>query len=324
MKYVDMHCDTLMEAYFGDKETLYEIPSAMVDLKRMKNGDTLIQFFAIFPPDLGAWEWFKREPLRDEKYVEALESIFNRTMKEHSDIIRQVKTAKDLEENKKAGVMSALLTMEDGKLVNGEMEKLEDLYEKGYREIGLTWNFYNCFGAPNSLDPKIMNDGLTAFGKEAVERMNELGMIVDVSHLSDGGFYDVAEISKKPFIASHSDCRSVCNHPRNLTDDMIRILAEKGGVAGLNFNPPFLNATPDNEDSRIEDMVKHVLHLMKVGGEDCVGIGTDFDGVEGNLEIDNPTKMHLLFEALKKEGVTESQIEKMAYKNVERVIKDVL
>lgn len=109
--------------------------------------------------------------------------------------------------------MSAVLTMEDGRMVNGEMEKLEYLYEEGVRAISLTWNGANCFGFPNSREKEIMEAGLTSFGKEALERMNELGILIDVSHLSDGGFYDVARISKKPFAATHSNCRALTPIP---------------------------------------------------------------------------------------------------------------
>lgn len=136
-----------------------------------------------------------------------------------------------------------MLTVEDGRMVNGSFDRLEQLAKTGVRAIALTWNFENCFGAPNSRDPKIMSKGLSAFGKEAIEAMNELGILVDVSHLSDGGFYDVAKISKKPFVATHSDCRALAAHPRNLTDDMIRLLAQKGGVSGINFAPAFLDDT---------------------------------------------------------------------------------
>ena len=154
--------------------------------------------------------------------------------------------------------------------------------------------------------------------------MNELGILVDVSHLSDGGFYDVAKISKKPFVATHSDCRALAAHPRNLTDDMIRLLAQKGGVSGINFAPAFLDDTQGNKTSRISDMVRHVKHFIEIGGEDCVGIGTDFDGIGGNLEVGEPGQLALLFEALEKAGITPRQIDKIASGNVLRVMKETM
>ena len=145
-----------------------------------------------------------------------------------------------------------------------------------------------------------------------------------MSHLSDGGFYDVAKISKKPFVATHSDCRALAAHPRNLTDEMIRILAEKGGVSGINFAPAFLDDTPGNEESRVSDMVRHVKHFIEVGGEDCVGIGTDFDGIRGHLEVGEPGQLALLFDALENAGITPRQIDKIASGNVLRVMKEVM
>ena len=204
------------------------------------------------------------------------------------------------------------------------MERIDKLYQMGVRLITLTWNDDNCFGHSHAKDAGRMQLGLTPFGKEAVTYMTERGILVDVSHLSDGGFYDVAELVKGPFVASHSNCRELAPATRNLTDDMIRILAEHGGVCGLNFYPPFLNTDPVDKVSRIERMCEHVKHLVNVGGIECVGIGTDFDGIEGNLEIADCMEMEKLFDALQKTGFSEDALEKIAYKNVERVIREVM
>ena len=136
-----------------------------------------------------------------------------------------------------------------------------------------------------------MAAGLTDFGKEAVERMEQLGMLVDVSHLSDGGFWDVSRLCKGPFVASHSNCRALNPHPRSLTDEMLRTLAEHGGVAGLNFAPEFLNGDITCQDSRVEDMVTQLRHRINVGGEDCAALGSDLDGIGGRLEIDSSAAM---------------------------------
>ena len=167
-----------------------------------------------------------------------------------------------------------------------------------------------------------MSRGLKPFGIEAMPVMNDLGIIIDVSHLSDGGFYDVAKYSKKPFVASHSNCRAITGHTRNLTDDMIKVLADTGCVSGINFGPDFI--TPDGEKliCSVENIITHIRHFVDVGGIDCVGIGTDFDGVRGEMEIDNASKMDLLFTGLEKAGFTDDQIEKIAFKNVARVIEE--
>ena len=139
--------------------------------------------------------------------------------------------------------------------------------------------------------------------------MGAKGMIVDVSHLSDGGFYDVAGLLKGPFVASHSNSRSLCPHPRNLTDDMLRILGEHGGLAGLNFCPRFLR--PDQNASEIDDMVRHIRHMVNEAGLEAVGLGSDLDGISGDLEISNIRQIPLLERALKKSGFPESAIEKV-------------
>ena len=166
-----------------------------------------------------------------------------------------------------------------------------------------------------------MARSLKPFGRDAIRRMAELGMLVDVSHLSDGGFWDVADILRTPFIASHSNCRALCPHPRNLTDEMLRTLADRGGVAGLNFCPDFL--TPQSE-STISAMLAHLRHMIRVGGIECVALGTDFDGIHGPLEIPDASRMSLLFDAMERDGFTTDQMERFAWGNAARVIKDTL
>lgn len=325
MHVIDMHCDTLMAAYFkkGKEADIYEFPEAMVDLKRMKQGEVTAQFFAVFIPPQDVYrEWYGVRPVSDEEYIKACVGIYEQSVSAHPELIAKAVCAEDIIKNEKDGKISAVLTMEDGVAVQGEMDNLERFWQMGVRALSLTWNFENCFGAPNSRDPEIMQKGLTDFGKEAVGYMQELGMLVDVSHLSDGGFRDVAEICKKPFAATHSNCRALCPHPRNLTDDMIRILGESGGVSGLNFAPEFLNEDISCRDSTAFLLAKHARHMADLGGVDCVAIGSDFDGIGGNLEISDCSKFVLLEEALRKEGFLGSEIEKIFNKNVMRVIKE--
>lgn len=202
------------------------------------------------------------------------------------------------------------------------------MYKKGVRLITLTWNHENCIGYPNSDNADIMAKGLKKTGIEVVERMNELGMIVDVSHLSDGGFYQVAELmakAKRPFVASHSNSRAVTGHPRNMTDQMIRMLAAQGGVMGLNLAPHFLDDTQRKDgSSRIADMVKHILHIRSVGGADVLAIGSDFDGIEGQLEVKRPQDFEMLWSEIAKAGVSSSELEKMWQGNGLRVLSELL
>lgn len=329
--YIDMHCDTLLYGVRHQLQDIYEVKETMLDIHRLEQAKTMCQFFAVFFPP--TWEMMTEQEraeedgyLRtsEEEYFQTARALLRDSLKAHSNIIRPAGCAEDVLRNYKKGNLSALLSIEDGRIVNGSMDRLIRLHEEGVRAISLTWNYANCFGYPNTRDAAKMQLGLTNFGKEAVSVMQDLGILIDVSHLSDGGFYDVAALAKKPFVATHSDCRALASHPRNLTDDMIRILAEKGGVTGLNFSIPFLNEEPGLKESRICDMVRHIQHMIQIGGEDCVGIGTDFDGIGGNLEVGEPGDMEKLFSALEAAGITPRQIDKIASENVLRVMKETM
>lgn len=324
--YVDMHCDTLLRGLYENETSIYD-GAGMQSLKQMINAKQLAQFYAIFfPPKMNPEDMPEGYPPlpSDEEIFERLRNQLYSQVEIHSDQVGIAHNYQEIMNNKKKGMSSAILTIEDGRMIDEDMKKLYYIYKKGVRAIALTWNYENCFGYPNSNNIEIMQKGLKEFGKEAITEMNNLGILIDVSHLSDGGFYDVAQISDKPFIASHSNCREITPHSRNLTDDMIRILAEKGGIAGINFGPDFASRISGTNITRITDLADHIEHFIDIGGEDCVGLGTDFDGVEGNLEIDHPDKMELLFDELVKRGISERVIDKVASDNVLRIIKEAM
>lgn len=321
-QYIDMHCDTLFKALKNGKEFIIN-GNGMQSIDKMKAANQLCQFFAIYFPPAE-----ELQPLTDIEYFNTLRNYLKDVTEDNRNGIGLIHNYNEMVSNKAIGKLLAMLTIEDGRIVDGKMENIYKLKQEDVSVIGLTWNYENCFGFPNSTDKNIMQKGLKPFGIQAVEEMNRIGMLIDVSHLSDGGFYDVAKYSKKPFIASHSNCRELVNHPRNITNDMIKVLAESGGVAGLNMVPYFTDTAfnahgiMERTKTSVEMLVNHVLHFINIGGEDCIGIGTDFDGMEGTLEIDNPTKMHLLFDALKTKGITSRQLDKIACGNVIRVIKE--
>ncbi len=165
--------------------------------------------------------------------------------------------------------------------------------------------------------------GLTEKGFFFIQRMEELGMIIDVSHLSDAGFWDIVQHTKKPFVASHSNARALCGHCRNLTDDMIRAVAGRGGVIGLNFYGCFLNETNDSH-SRVARMAAHARHMLKVGGSGCLGLGSDFDGISGEFEIQDCSQMQKLVEGLERAHFTGTEIENILWRNVMRVYREML
>ncbi len=329
MKVVDMHCDTIAELFYRKiKGKEYSIlkNDCHIDLERMKNGDYCLQNFALFT-NLGRQE----QPF---EYCMRLLDLFYTELEKYEDMIGIVTSFKDILKNREEGKMSALLTIEEGGVCQGELAFLRNFYRLGVRMMTLTWNFKNELGNPNRIweengdaffEPE-QEHGLTEKGIEFAAEMERLGMIIDVSHLSDAGIIDVFRCTKKPFVASHSNARTIASNPRNLTDEMLRMLSERGGVAGINYCANFLHDWKKGEGaiSRIEDMVSHMKHMKMVGGIQCIGLGSDFDGIGGNLEIKSPEDLPVLEAAMKKEGFTENEIEAVFHGNVLRVYKEIL
>ena len=184
--------------------------------------------------------------------------------------------------------------------------------------MSLTWNYPNGLGEPHCGD---QHKKLTSKGVEFVEAMQDLGIIVDCSHLNDAGTEQLGDILDVPFIASHSNAREVTAHTRNLPDYLIKLIANKGGVIGLNFAQSFLGTSPI---SRIEDIVKHGLYLINKGGEDVVALGTDFDGIKPDTEIKDASEMYRLYDAFQEAGLSVEQCEKLFWKNADRLLKEIL
>lgn len=323
MKVVDMHCDTILRIY--DEGGNLRANDFNIDLNKMVKGDYLLQNFAMFV-NLGD----DFDPLTK---AQRLIDLYYREIEKNSDLIKPVYKYQDILDNQKAGLMSSLLTLEEGAVVNNDLSILRNYYRLGVRMITLTWNHPNGIGYPNLISTKEYKDlyhlnttdGLTDFGVEYIKEMERLGIIIDVSHLGDAGFYDVLKYTTKPFVASHSNARNVCGVARNMSDDMIRALASRGGVMGINFCGDFLRpSSTGGMKSCIEDMVKHILYIKDLVGIDYVGLGTDFDGIDQNLELKDASMMPLLEKALLEAGLNEAEIEKVFYQNVMRVYQEIL
>ena len=314
MSIIDLHCDTITELKRQKKELRHN--DMNLDLERMKKLGIMCQDFAIFI------RMSEYKTIDDAwNYTNDCIKFFKDEIKKNDDLIEQIKSYKELMAVSEKKKMGALLSIEEGGIIGTDIERVNKLYDEGVRLITLSWNFESDLSYPNSLDDSVRNSGLKPFGKTVVEKMGELGMLVDVSHLSDGGFWDVADICKGPFVASHSDARSLANHPRNLTDAMIKRLAKEGGVTGINFFSKFLGS--DGSGS-IEQMVNHIKHIKNIGGIDVVALGSDFDGFGGASGVRTCEDFPKLFNALEKAGFTGDELEKITYKNALRVIKDVL
>ena len=312
MPIIDLHCDTILQL-MEDKNNLgIRANTLSVDIEKLKEANSMAQFFALYI-DL-------KNPTDPLKLCLEMLDKFHREMEINKEDISLATNYTDLLSNQKEGKISAFLTIEEGGALAGELFNLRNFYRLGVRLITLTWNYPNEIGFPNH-NFQYKDRGLKSFGRELIIEMNRLGMLIDVSHLSDQGFFDIVELSSQPFVASHSNARSIRNHSRNLTDEMIKMLSNHGGVMGINFAGPFLGET---DLSRVEDMVRHIKHITKVGGIDVVSFGTDFDGIGPPLEIENIGQIHKLIHALEKAGFSQNEIEKITYKNTLRVIKDVL
>lgn len=330
MKVVDMHCDTIsaiLDEQRKGKNVELRSNDLNIDIEKMKKGDYLLQNFAMFVNLQNV-----KHPLEE---CLSLIDCFYEELEKNKDSLSLVLNYDDIIKNSNDGKMSALLTIEEGGTSCSSLANLRIFHRLGVRMITLTWNYFNGIGYPNvnllnGNKPNIRvpneKDGLTPFGIEFIREMERLNMIIDVSHLSDAGFYDVLKYTKKPFVASHSNARGVTNHNRNMSDDMILKLADRGGVMGINFAGDFLEES-DSEDrvrSKISNMVKHIRYIVDLAGIECVGLGSDFDGIYQDLELDNASKMPELEQALRKDGFSEEDIEKIFYKNVLRVYKEVL
>lgn len=314
MRIIDMHCDTLIEGWRKPERSFYDGDTS-INLKLLKENGSLLQFFAMY---------LSRNEMKTMDSYDILKGIYGyyqTQMEKYSDIIKPVYSAQDVLENEKKGLLSSLLTVEDGVFIDGKIERVQEVYDMGVRLITLMWNFENSVGFPCSDDPEAHLKGLKPFGIEVVEKMNELGMIIDVSHMSEGGFYDVARYSKKPFVASHSCARALCNHRRNLTDDQLKTIGNAGGIAGVNFECSFLKEGSNR--ATYDQIIEHLLYMKDKAGVDAVGFGSDFDGIDDNGELENYSGFTTLLERM--EGkFTYDEIDKICRENALRVIKDVI
>lgn len=326
MKIIDMHCDTIM-ALMNTNNNIYQSDN-MIDLQKLQKGNYLLQCFAMFVP-------YASKEEKNYSPFEVCNKMIDRYYQEienYKDIISPVFNYQDIENNIKNNKISSLLTIEEGGVCLGNIEFLRNFYRLGVRMMTLTWNFKNEIASPNidyfkiekdsntKLVPNLV-DGLTDFGKEVVKEMNRLGMVIDCSHLGDKGFYDVIELSTKPIVCSHSCSRTICNHVRNMTDDMLLKLKQNRGVVGINYCHNFVKE--DESEATVKDLVKHITYIKNLIGIDYIGLGSDFDGISNKyIQLKDASMMGLLIDELINQGYTNEEIDKICYKNVLRVFKE--
>ena len=293
MKIIDLHCDTLYK-FFEDKNYCFAKNSGHITENALIKGGYMAQCFAIYiPQDItgeNAFDFFK---IQHERFL---------NLKNSSEVFKNN--------------ISAILTLENAELLNEKIERIDFLKQEQVKILGLIHNGENCLGIPHSNNKTSANKPLKNFGREVIDVLNSTNITVDVSHLNLGGFNDVANSSKKPFIASHSGCRNLLDHSRNLYDYQIKQIANSGGIVGVPFYSYFLNGTGKTE---INDIIRHLEHLIKVGGEDVAALGSDFDGMECELPFKNAGDMQLLTQAII-EKFGNNIAEKICYKNALRIL----
>lgn len=311
----DCHCDTLTELY-NKNASLYENEQHF-DIKRQIALGGGLQFCAIYVPT----EVFRYQG--GLRYTLCLLDKYNQEIKklhENGIDVLQVRTAEDAG-NVLKHKAATLLAIEEGGAIDGSLEALRCLYELGVRAMTLTWSNRNDIA--DGINEEATGSGLTLFGKQVVAEMNRLGMLLDVSHISTAGFWSVIETSTKPIIATHSNAKSLCSHPRNLNDEQIKALAQNGGLAGITFAGQFLEE--DWHNACIESVYKHIDYMLNlIGNDEHIGFGSDFDGISHPpYNIQGVQDYKPLIEYLSK-YYSDETINKITHQNVINLLQKVL
>ncbi len=300
MRLFDLHCDTITECYLRGCDLKSNDLSISVDKgKYIKNW---CQVFAL---------WMQNEYRGQAAcdYYDGLYNCFLKEVEKNKDTIMFCKSADDIRKAVSDGKIVAILSVEGGAATAGKIERLRYMYDCGVRLLTLTWNGQCEVACGSDVEG---GKGLTPFGFEVIKEMENLNMIIDVSHLNDIGFYEVAENTTKPFIATHSNSRTIKNHYRNLTDDQFKIIRDRKGIVGLNFYDAFL---PDNRESGCDGAFRNLYHFLELGGENVVAVGADFDGATMCDDLSGIDKMGALYEHLLRMGISETIVKKVFFDN---------
>lgn len=338
MKFCDLHCDTIQKVLeegcdFAADERLH------IDLQSLISADVLLQVFACFI-------WRSDEPGKAystcNRYLDGIDMLIEK----YGDRLVEVRDKSELDQVIKIGGKTGVIKAIEGATpLEGKPELLSHFYDRGVRLLTIAWDDNDFCGTVFG-----NQGGLTRLGEELIDYCNDLGVVVDVSHASDKAFFQIADVTSRPFIASHSSARAVCSNERNLTDEMIRIIADRGGIIGLALGSGFicpvyyqhemknrvrvLNGFRDGsltvEDAQriseealcslppatLSQLTSHIRHIVKIGGEDCLALGSDFDGVTSLVEgVEGGRFLPRLVEAMEADGIPGRIIEKICYQN---------
>ena len=276
---IDLHCDTLTREQYPVPKTpgrdALDDPVYHLALSKMPPGTRWAQCYAIFIPD----------SLRGQEavdYFDRYAAVYSAQMAKYRDRIQSCRSFSDIGRAFTEGKFAGILTVEGGAVLAGRLERVETIRQAGVRMLTLTWNAPNELGSGHDTA-----GGLTPFGREAAAELERQGILVDVSHLNDRGFEDLLGVAKRPFVASHSNARAVCGHPRNLPDAFIKEIAARGGLIGLNFCKSFLS---DGARGSLDDLYRHVCHFLELGAGECLALGSDYDGADIHPDLDSIEK----------------------------------
>ncbi len=315
---VDAHSDMLWRVCQDGRDLTQRLDVGHADLPRLREGGVDLQVFAVFvEPGQG-------RPTDHAEADRALD-LFDELERRAGGSIRRVLWRRDLPARASGGRLHAVLGMEGAHLIGPSVERLRLLHARGVRLITLTWNPVNEWAdGCQTLPDEPSHGGLSPIGFERIGEMDRLGIVVDLSHASPRTFDDALRTTRHPPVASHSCARALRNHPRNLTDDQVRALASRGGVMGINFYPRFL--TEDETGAvGVESVLAHIGHVIRVAGEDHVGLGSDFDGIPSTPRgLSDVTALPSLTERLLREGFEEPVVRKILGENFLRVFREVL
>lgn len=330
---IDTHNDLADKILSGSKTTMTDVP-------RLRQGG----FGAVFFSAYVAGDYAKTPGASANRARQAIKVIKDQIIGKNADTFVFTTTAGGIEQANRAGKIAALIGVEGGHAIEDKLEMLDELFNAGARYMTLTHSNTNSWAdSSGDIDKAEVkhHNGLTDFGKQVVKRMNDLGMMVDISHVADKTFWDALAVSRAPLIASHSSCRALSAHARNMTDEMIHALARKGGVMHVNFNCEFLSedfrkkfvelkkSNPQAKETEIEPpplsvLIDQIDHAVKVAGIDHVGIGSDFDGVECvPAGIEDVARFPAITAALREKGYKDSDLRKLYGANTLRVMRAV-
>lgn len=298
MQLFDLHCDSIVN--YCRKNADFLTGDTQFSLRDLRQFDRFCQTLAVFIPDSIRGEAATEYFWLHLRYLHKL-------LKKQNNLAQLALNGKDIVQITGEKRCALLLAVEGGAVLAGKIKNVDYLADAGVRMMTLVWNGSNELGSGHSTD-----QGLTAFGREVIKRMEEKQMIVDVSHLNDRGFEELCQIAEKPFIATHSNLRSVASHKRNLTHEQFGELVRRKGLVGINLHQPFL---ADNKKGTVDVMYRHIYQMLELGGEDVIACGSDFDGADINPGLDTPVKFATSAEYLIKKGISEAVAKKIFFDN---------